>query len=268
MVIRAGVVGHPVAHSLSPRLHTRWLENYGIDGRYEAIDAPPDGFVATIARLRKQGYGGVNVTLPFKTEALLFATEATPLARRLGAANTLTFTEGGVHADNTDAPGFAAALRPYLTGRYGEALVLGAGGVAPAILAALSDLGVRKVRLANRTRESAEALAERFGAEVVDWECRNDAAVTDLLINTTALGLPGKPPLEIDLGGLPPHAVVADAVYSPAGTGLTRAARERGLAAMDGLPMLVHQAIPGFSRWFGVTPGDPEAAEAFLREAA
>ena len=267
MVIRAGVVGSPIAHSLSPALHGRWLDRLGIDGTYEAVDPGADGFEACIARLRAEGWAGCNVTLPFKGKALALADEADDLARRTGSANTLVFGPDGIKASHTDAPGFADALHAAAKGRSFEtALVLGAGGTAPAILAALLGAGISKLRLSNRTQSTAEALADRFGAVVIPWKDRSRTADTDLLVNATALGLPGKPPLDIDLSALPPHAVVADCVYMKGGTTpLVAEARSRGLTAFDGLPMLVRQAIPGFAAWYGRTPDDPEAAEAYLR---
>jgi shikimate dehydrogenase len=266
MVIRAGVVGHPVAHSLSPRLFAYWLRKHGIDGRYDAIPCEPGRFVETLAALKAEGLAGINVTLPFKAEALAHAQVTTPLARRLGAANTLTFADGLIHADNTDAEGFAEALRPHLTEAHRTALVLGAGGAAPAILAGLKALGIAKVGLANRTPEKAEALAERFGARVLPWEERG-AVPADLLVNATSLGLPGGPPLDVALDALPPHALVFDTVYGREETPLVRDARGRGLSATDGLAMLVRQAVPGFARWFGATPTDLEGAERHLRAA-
>ena len=267
MVIRAGVVGHPIAHSLSPRLHGRWLEKHGIDGSYEAIDAGTD-FEGTIRRLIEAGFAGCNVTLPFKAEAAALADEATPLVRQLGTANTLTFQGGRIAADNTDATGMAEALRPHVDERHRSALILGAGGVAPAAVAALRTLGIGNLRIANRTLESAASLSDRFDLTLVPWSERDDAATADVLVNATALGLPGRPGVPLDLDGLPAHAVVMDAVYTPSGTDLVARARGRGLAAVDGLVMLVHQAIPGFARWFGTTPTDPAEAEADLRRAA
>ena len=266
MVVRAGVVGHPITHSLSPALHGRWLERYGLDGTYEAVPCAPGGFAAKVAALREAGWAGVNVTLPFKAEALALADEADAVARRVGAANTLAFEEGRVVASNTDAPSFEGALRAHARALPESALVLGAGGTAPAVLAALSGMGVRELRLSNRTRESAETLAERFDAVVVPWEGRDEAADVSLLVNATSLGLPGGPPLKIYLEGLPAHAVVADCVYvRGATTPLVAAARARGLAALDGLPMLVRQAVPGFAAWYGRTPDDLADAEAYLR---
>jgi shikimate dehydrogenase len=266
MVIRAGVIGHPIAHSLSPALHTRWLRAFGIDGLYEAIDCGPDAFGETIAGLRAAGFAGVNVTAPFKAEALALANRSTGTAQRLRGANTLTFTDEGIEADNTDAAGAAKALMPHLSARHGAALVLGAGGNAPAVLHALGELGVGRLTIANRTMEKACALATRFGADALPWENR-DAALerADVLVNTTALGRPGSAPLTLDLERLPDHAVVMDVVYDKATTPLVAAARERGLAALDGLGMLVGQAVPGFARWFGEVPGDLAEAEAYLR---
>ena len=266
MVVRAGVIGHPIAHSLSPALHGRWLDGFGIGGTYEAVDPGPDGFAACVARLRAEGWAGCNVTLPFKAAALAIADRADETARRVGAANTLAFGPDGIAASNTDVAGFAGVLETALTAPPRSALVLGAGGTAPAVLTALSGMGIRELRLVNRTREAAEVLAERFGATVISWDDRHEAADTDVLVNATALGLPGKPPLDIDLAALPPRAVVADCVYVRGGvTPLVAAARAQGLTAIDGLPMLVSQAVPGFAAWYGQTPDDLTEAEAFLR---
>lgn len=264
--IRAGVIGHPINHSLSPALHGRWLDRFGIDGTYDAVACEPDGFAAKIAELRAAGWAGINVTLPFKGQALALADQADDTAQRTGSANTLVFSQDAIVASNTDAPGFAGALRAAIEDPPRSALVLGAGGTAPAILAALSSMGTEKLRLSNRTQETAEALAARFGAHVIPWDDRHDAADTDVLVNATALGLPGNPALDIDLSRLPASALVADCIYRRGGmTPLVTAARARGLAAFDGLPMLVRQAIPGFAAWFGQTPTDLADAEAHLR---
>ena len=269
--MRAGVIGHPIGQSLSPALHGRWLDAFGIDGTYEAVPCEPDGFAEKVRALRSMGWAGLNVTMPFKAGALALADRADNVAARTGSANTLVFGDDGVRASNTDVGGFAGALREVL-GRSeapcppASALVLGAGGTAPAVLAALSGMGVRELRLSNRTREAAEALADRFGATVIPWNDRHDAADTSILVNATALGLPGKPALDIGLPALPPHAVVADCVYVRGGvTPLVADARARGLAAIDGLPMLVRQAVPGFAAWYGRTPADFAEAEAYLR---
>ena len=269
--MRAGVIGHPIAQSLSPALHGRWLERFGIDGTYEAVPCAPDGFAEKVRTLRAAGWAGLNVTMPFKAEALALADHADDVATRTGSANTLVFGDDGVRASNTDVGGFEGALREALDradgGSPASALVLGAGGTAPAVLAALSSVGIRELRLSNRTREAADALAERFGASVVPWADRDDAADADILVNATALGLIGKPPLDMDVSALPSHAVVADCVYVRGGvTPLVAAARARGLAALDGLPMLVRQAVPGFTAWYGREPDDLTGAETYLRD--
>ena len=264
------MIGHPIGHSLSPRLHGRWLERYGIEGRYEAVDLAPDAFAGGVRRLAQDGWAGVNVTLPHKASALALADEATETASRLGVANLLIFCEGKITADNTDQAGFASALAPHLTPAHRRALVLGAGGATPAVLAALLQVGIEDIRLTNRTAATAEAMAGRFGAQVVPWADRQDAlnAETDLVINATPLGLRGYAALDLPLGALPDHAVVADIAYSADGTELVRAARGRGLSGFDGLAMLVAQAVPSFAAFFGPAPDDLADAEAFLRRGA
>lgn len=261
MTRKAFVVGHPIAHSRSPMIHGHWLAEHGIDGSYERIDVAPDAFEAFLRALPGSGFAGGNVTIPHKEAAFRLADALTERAQAIGAVNTLVVEDGRVVGDNTDGIGFIAHLDrslgedwPERTGR--QAVVLGAGGAARAVVAGLIGRGLT-VAIANRSPERAEALAalDPEHASALPW---NDVpaalAETGLLVNTTSLGMAGHPPLEIDLANLPARAAVADIVYVPLETPLLAAARARGLAAVDGLGMLLHQAVPGFSAWFGVRP--------------
>jgi shikimate dehydrogenase len=260
-VKRACVIGWPVEHSRSPAIHRYWLKQYGIDGAYEKEAVPPEEAARFIRALAARGYVGANVTLPYKLTALQAADSADEAARAIGAANTLWLDGAGrLHASNTDAYGFMTNLNaqaPRWNAGRRPAMVLGGGGAARAILHGLIAAGVPRILLANRTRERAEVLAAAFApsVEVVDWDDRDRAlAGRGLLVNATSLGMTGKDPLDIDLAELPSDAVVADIVYSPLETPLLAAARARGNLVVDGLGMLLHQAVPGFERWFGVRP--------------
>ena len=279
--IRAGVMGWPISHSLSPRLHGFWLEQYGINGTYEAIPVEPDDFAKTLRRLADDGFAGVNITVPHK-EAALDAVDAVDyMARRLGAVNTVVVgADGRLMGSNTDGFGFMENLHagaPDWKADAGAAVVLGAGGAARAIVAALMDAGVSEIRLINRTRERAVKLADDLDGRVrlgpvgiFDWGDRGLAlSEAALLVNTTTLGMAGQSPLEIDLAKLPTDAVVSDIVYTPLETDLLAQARRRGNVCVDGIGMLLHQARPGFAGWFGPVPdtadGLPEV-DAALRE--
>ena len=252
----AGVFGHPVTHSRSPRLHGFWLQRYGIDGAYIPLGVPPVGFAAAVRALVDLGFRGANVTIPHKLAAFEICDAVAPFARRAGAVNTLIFRDGRIEGSNTDGFGFLESIREAAPGwraDAGPAVLLGAGGAARAIAAALLDAGAPRVTLVNRTAAKAEALARDLGGpiHVADRPPLEDAA---LLVNTTSLGMQGQPGLEVDLAPLPASAVVADIVYVPLETRLLAAARARGLVAVDGLGMLLHQARPGFEAWFGVAP--------------
>ncbi len=258
---RACVVGWPVSHSRSPVIHGFWLERYRIAGSYERFAVRPEEASHILGNLRSHGYVGCNVTIPHKEVAFRVADEASPAARAAGAANTLWYEGGRLLADNTDGLGFVSNVRSSVPGfGFDGAIVsmLGAGGAARGIAHALLEAGVGEIRVFNRTRTRAEALAAAFGKRVVplDWSersARSDAA--SLLINTTPLGMDhGGDALDLDLSVLDPGCVVADIVYVPLVTPLLAAARERGLMTVDGLGMLLHQAVPGFERWFGVRP--------------
>jgi shikimate dehydrogenase len=261
MMKRACVIGWPVEHSRSPLIQRYWLKQYKIDGAYEKEAVRPEDLAQFLGSLKDRGYAGANVTLPHKEAALRLASIADEAARAIGAANTLWLDEAfRLNASNTDAYGFITNLdagAPHWNDGRQPAIVLGAGGAARAIVHGLLAEGATRVVLANRTRGRAEALAGAFGpaVTVVDWTKRGRAlSDCSLLVNATSLGMTGKEPLEIELTLLPPGAVVADVVYSPLETPLLAAARARGNRTVDGLGMLLHQAVPGFERWFGVRP--------------
>ncbi len=265
----AAVIGWPIGHSRSPKLHGHWLKRYGIAGYYIPIALPPERFEAGFLSLETLGFRGANVTIPHKEAAFALATEASEEARAVGAANTLTFGgDGSIHADNTDGYGFIANLRGEAPGwdpAVGPALVLGAGGASRAIVHALLREGAPEVWIANRTRARAETVATHFGSgvRVIDWgdaDAAGGEAAT--VVNTTSLGMKPDEPMPIRLEGLPAHAVVTDIVYGAEPTAFVSAARRRGLVAVDGLGMLLHQAAPGFERWFGRRPTVDDALRA------
>jgi shikimate dehydrogenase len=254
----AGVCGFPIRHSRSPALFAHWFREHGIAGHYVPLRVAPDAFPTVIRALSQAGFRGVNVTVPHKRAALALADTATPAARAIGAANTLSFgPEGAIEAENSDAFGFGANLRTGAPGwqpSAGAAVLLGAGGAARAAAHVLLELGVPVLRIANRTRASAEEISAEFGGpiEVVDWSDREDAlAGAATLVNATSLGMTGKPPLELRLDAAPRTALVTDMVYNPLITPLLAAAAARGMPTVDGLGMLLHQARPGFRAWFG-----------------
>ena len=262
----AAVIGRPVGHSRSPALFAHWLRSLGIAGHYVPVEVVPERLEEVLGLLPGLGFVGVNVTVPLKEAALALADEASGRAARIGAANVLTFRGGRVHADNTDGHGFLANLRQGAPGwepAAGPAAVLGAGGASRAVLGALLEAGVTEIRLLNRTRARAEALAEAFGpcVRVVDWDRAAEAVRGAALVaNATSLGMVGQPPLELAADALVPGTVVTDLVYVPLETPLLAASRAHGCAVVDGLGMLLHQAVPGFERWFGATPPVDEAA--------
>ncbi|MBA84132.1 shikimate dehydrogenase [Thalassobius sp. S69A] len=257
----AGVIGSPIGHSKSPRLHGHWLKKYGLPGHYIPMEVAPDDLETVLRTLPKAGFVGANITVPHKEAALEIADVITDRATLIGAANTLIFREDGkIHADNTDGYGFLENLRqgaPEWDPVSGPAVVLGAGGAARAILASLLSAGVPEILLTNRTKIRAEALQQEFGARitVVDWvQAGNVMEDAALLVNTTSLGMTGSPELRIPLDGLNSGAVVTDIVYAPLKTRLLQVAEEIGCHTVDGLGMLIYQAVPGFERWFGQRP--------------
>jgi shikimate dehydrogenase len=267
----AGVMGWPVAHSLSPRLHGYWLQHYGIDGAYVPLPVRPERLGSALRALADLGFAGCNLTVPHKEAALGALDEVAEDARRIGAVNTiLVRADGSLYGWNTDIEGFAQSLIAALpewsiAGKH--AVVLGAGGAARAVVAAVQNLGAEEVVILNRTRERAEALATDLGGAIrpLAWERRSEAlSQAALLINTTTLGMLGKPPLSIDLAPLPTDAVVADIVYAPLETPLLAEARLRGHRIVDGLGMLLYQAVPGFEAWFGRRPEVTPALRDFV----
>jgi shikimate dehydrogenase len=268
---RACVIGWPVEHSRSPLIHRYWLKQYGLAGAYEKEAVRPEDLAAFLGGLAARGYAGANVTLPHKEAALRLAAVADEAARTIGAANTLWLDAAGrLNASNTDAYGFMTNLNAVAPG-WNEgrrpAMVLGAGGAGRAVLHGLLAEGASRILLANRTSGRAQELADAFGpaVTVVDWRERDHALLgCGLLVNATSLGMTGKETLDLDLALLPSDAAVADLVYSPLETRLLAAARERDNRAVDGLGMLLHQAVPGFERWFGVRPAVTEELRAHV----
>ena len=252
----AGVIGWPVAHSRSPRLHGYWLARYGIDGAYVPLATSPDCLADAVRGLHAAGFRGLNVTLPHKVSVMPLCHRIDAAAQRIGAVNTLVFGPHGIEGRNTDGIGFTASLAADLGAvPPGPALILGAGGAARAIAAALQDVG-RAVTVCNRSPDRAVALAVALpGIRTLPWDHRSQALPGfGLLVNTTQLGMAGQPPLDLLLDQASSDLVVADIVYTPLETPLLAAARARGLRTVGGIGMLLHQAAPGFAAWFGVTP--------------
>jgi shikimate dehydrogenase len=256
---KAFVAGWPIAHSLSPLMHSHWLATNGIEGTYEAVSVAPDRFGSFLASLSPRIWRGGNVTIPHKEAALAAAAWCDEEARAIGAANTLWFEGGRLCAANTDAYGFAANLDERTPGwaRAETAVVLGAGGAARAVIHAILQRGFAQVTVINRTRERADELVRHFGAGTTSagWD-RLPVALAEagLLVNTTSLGMDGQPQLDIDLSLARRDLIVTDAVYVPLMTPILCAATAAGLAAVDGLGMLMHQGAPGFEKWFGTRP--------------
>ncbi|WP_372610261.1 shikimate dehydrogenase [Aquicoccus sp.] len=264
-----GVIGSPVSHSKSPQLHAHWLRTYGLSGYYIPMDVAGDNLETVLETLPKMGFVGVNVTIPHKQRVMEMADLVSDRATLIGAANTLIFREDGkIHADNTDGYGFVENLRqgaPDWDPKAGPAVVLGAGGAARAVVASLIDVGVPEIFVTNRTKVRAEKLVEDFGKrlKVVDWvKAGNILEEGNTVVNTTSLGMLGKPEMRVPLDGLRKQAVVTDLVYNPIETRLLRIAREMGCTTVDGLGMLLHQAVPAFERWFGQRPEVDNAARA------
>jgi shikimate dehydrogenase len=259
----AGIMGWPVAHSRSPLLHGFWLRDSGIDGAYVPLPVRPEHIEDALRALPVLGFRGCNLTIPHKQAALSVVDRVQPLARRIGAVNTIVVaSDGNLEAWNTDAFGFRENLREAVPNWYpaaGPAVVLGAGGSARAVVAALTDTGVGEIRIVNRTLSRAEAVARDLSTPTTritihSWaEANRVQREAGLLVNTTSLGMTGEPPLVLDLSALRPSAPVVDIVYVPLETGLLAAARRRGHPVVDGLGMLLHQGRPGFEAWFGAS---------------
>ncbi len=266
----AGVIGAPIAHSRSPALHGYWLRKYGIRGFYVPLEVAQADLEDVLRAMPRMGFVGANVTIPHKETVLRLADIVSDRAALIGAANTLIFrADGKIHADNTDGYGFLENLRQGVPGWRADAgpcTVLGAGGAARAVVASLLEAGADEIRITNRTRNRAEALRAEFGTKVViyDWvQAGNALEEAATVVNTTSLGMVGKSEFRVPLDGLSSDAVVTDLVYTPLDTALLVRAREIGCRTVDGLGMLLHQAVPGFERWFGVKP----EVDAALREA-
>ena len=257
----AGVIGSPIAHSKSPQLHRHWLKTYGIPGHYVPMEVSSQNLEDVIRTLPKMGFVGVNITIPHKEKVMQIADLVTDRAILIGAANTLIFRKDGkIHADNTDGYGFLENLKtgaPGWSPKSGAAAVLGAGGAARAVIASLLDAGVPEIMLSNRTRVRAEKLKSDFGSRVsiFDWvQAGNMLDHSTLVVNTTSLGMIGKGEMRVPLDGLRSTTVVTDLVYTPLKTKLLETAEEMGCVTVDGLGMLLHQAVPAFERWFGKRP--------------
>lgn len=261
---KAFVIGHPIAHSKSPLIHQSWIAEHGLDASYEAIDVAPDDLAAFVARLRDGAFVGGNVTIPHKEEVMGLIEEIDPLAAKIGAVNTLVVDNGTISGSNTDYVGFLAnldAASPGWDKGLESALVIGAGGASRAILAGLIDRGVPRIDLINRTLERAEALAAEFGPTIVPGALHDMASRMEgsgLLVNTSSVGMKGTRFEGLELSRLAPGAVVTDIVYTPLITPLLAQARAEGFAIVDGLGMLLYQAVPGFKAWFGVEPAVTE----------
>ncbi len=257
----AGVAGWPVAHSRSPLLHNHWLKKHHLPGAYVYLPIAPSKLEVALRGLPALGFAGCNVTIPHKIEAMKLVDHVDPVARRIGAINTIVVEpDGSLAAHNTDVFGFLQCLqegRPEWRAGGGPAVVVGSGGGTRAVVVALADAGVPEIRVVNRTDDRARALADEFAGPVRAhaWRERHDVlAGATLMVNTTSQGMKGQPPLDVDLSALPRDAVVCDIVYTPLETPLLAAANARGHPTVGGLGMLLHQARPGFEWWFGMRP--------------
>ncbi len=284
---KAIIIGRPVKHARSPLVHGFWLRELGLAGAYERAEVMPGAVSAYLRELPSRGFVGGNVTVPHKEEAFAACDRVSDAARAVRAVNTFWFEDGKLIGDNTDGIGFVAHLdqvhpgwqvHPHWDAQKPRIslgpriLLLGAGGAARGLILPLLERNPRAIALTNRSRERAEALVDDIRAirseaplDIIDWDNRAQALSDfDLVINTTSLGMDGQPPLDLDLTGLPAQAIVADIVYVPLETPLLKAAAARDLRTLDGLGMLLHQAVPGFARWFGVTPQVTPALRAHL----
>ena len=267
----AGVIGNPISHSLSPSLHQYWLKKHNLDGHYIPLHVTSELLSETIEFLPKIGFKGVNITIPHKTNVISLVHNLTDRAALIGAVNTVHFNEeGNITGDNTDAYGFIENIKqtePSWRATTGPAMVFGAGGAARAIVWALLSEGVPEVRITNRTKQKAIALTDILGAKVkvVDWmDVESELNDVITLVNTTSLGMTGCAPFNKDISNLPNNSLVVDLVYNPLETDLIRKARDIGLRSVDGLGMLLHQAAPGFEKWFGVKPTVTEEIKIML----
>lgn len=255
---RTGLIGWPVAHSLSPKIHAYWIKQYGLDATYELFPTPPELLEKTFSELRRNGVTGFNITIPHKQTSMKFIDAVDAVATRIGAVNAVSLRQGMLHSTNTDAYGFMKNLESspkWSDSALKNVLILGAGGAARAAIVALKDAGCKNLIICNRTNDTAAELARELHAENITWEEKNShLAEVTLLINATSLGMTGKSPLEIDLSKLYNRAIVHDIVYAPLNTPLLAAAAARGNPTVDGLGMLLYQAQAAFAIWHGITP--------------
>lgn len=259
-LIKTGVIGHPIAHSKSPLIHNYWIERHGLSGTYEAIDIDPEELKNGINQLIETGFNGFNVTIPHKRSVMELCDTLDETARAVGAVNTVTIREKKLHGTNTDVFGFIENIRqsaPDFDFTKGSACIIGAGGAARAVLYGLLKENVPEIRITNRTQEKSEGLKDMVNAnlKVIPWQEREGAlSGASLLVNTTSLGMTGKPSLELDIAALPKDALVCDIVYAPLYTNLLKQAQQQGNQIVTGIGMLLHQARPAFEEWFGVRP--------------
>ena len=251
----AAVIGWPVSHSLSPALHNYWLKEHNLPGKYVALPVEPERLREVLPTLPLLGLKGVNLTLPHKEQVLPLLAGLDAVAKTIGAANTLIFKpDGSIHGTNTDAYGFIENIRPAIS-KKNKAVMLGAGGAGRAVAYALREEGFKDIIIINRSLEKAQRLAAEYGLTAMPWDWRGRAlAGADVLVNATSLGMKGQGELDLDLAALPTGALVTDIVYTPLVTPLLEAAKTRGNTVIDGLGMLLHQAVPAFEAWFGVRP--------------
>jgi shikimate dehydrogenase len=259
--LMAGVMGWPVMHSRSPKIHNYWFAKYGLAGTYVPLAISPEGLRAALRALPALGFSGCNLTIPHKEAAFEAVDRVDPLARRIGAINCVVVApDGSLDGRNTDGFGYIESIReghPAWRADAGPIVVIGAGGGARAVLVSLADHGAKEIRLVNRSPARAQALVQEFGAPIkaIAWDDRHAAlAGAAMLVNTTSQGMAGQSPLDLSLDALPPAALVSDIIYIPRETPLLTAARQRGNRTVNGLGMLLHQARPAFHAWFGVMP--------------
>lgn len=273
--IIAGVAGDPISHSLSPRLHGYWLKKYNIKGEYRPFHVPDDQLQSFLKNLNKYNISGLNLTVPHKEKGLQLVDKVDKIAERIGAVNTIYFDqENNLIGTNTDGYGFLKHLKksvPMWKSKKGAALIIGAGGAARAVIISLLDDGVPEIRICNRTLKRAEKLQKEINdkrVKVVMWDNRSETLHDiSLLVNVTTLGMTGQSELDLPLDRLPKSAVVYDIVYNPLETPLLKEAKLRGNITVDGLGMLLHQAVPGFKAWFGIEPEIDKDLSAYMLKA-
>ncbi|MGE0753581.1 MAG: shikimate dehydrogenase [Alphaproteobacteria bacterium] len=264
---QAGIIGWPVSHSLSPVLYKYWLKLYNIDGAYTAKEVKPEKLSGIMQFMQESNFIGFNITVPHKEKIIPLLDSIDTIAAAIGAVNTVVYKEGKWQGTNTDVAGFINYLKVCAPDiRTTRAVVLGGGGAARAVIYALKQMGFSNITLCNRTKDRATQLAEEFSVQQANWESREKILQSvDLLVNTTTLGMEQKGPLEIDLSALPQDATVYDIVYTPLNTALLQQAERRGNNTVDGLGMLLHQAVPAFEAWFGVRPEVDAALGSYMR---